>query len=89
MTLQQLLKSYNAIVLCYGATEDRKLNIKGEQLINVLPARRFVGWYNGIPQDSDLNPFLQTEDVVIIGHGNVALDCARILLSPVDENLKV
>ncbi|XP_015791063.1 NADPH:adrenodoxin oxidoreductase, mitochondrial [Tetranychus urticae] len=88
VTLNQLLKSYNAVVLCYGATEDRKLNIEGEDLINVLPARRFVGWYNGIPQDSDLNPFLQTEDVVIIGHGNVALDCARILLSPVDETLK-
>ena len=35
-----------------------------------------------------LNPGLDCETAVILGQGNVALDVARILLSPIDE-LKV
>lgn len=31
-----------------------------------------------------LNPELSSETAVIVGHGNVALDVARILLSPID-----
>lgn len=88
VTLSELRDAYHGIVLCYGASQDRRLNIEGEDLENVIPARRFVGWYNGIPQDADLKVNLDAETVVIIGHGNVALDCARILLSPVDETLK-
>lgn len=89
LSLKELRDAYHGIVLCYGASEDRRLNIEGEDLINVIPARRFVGWYNGIPQDADLKVNLNAESVVIVGHGNVALDCARILLSPVEEALKV
>lgn len=55
---------------------------------NVLPARRIVGWYNGIPWDKDLKIDLSDESVAIFGQGNVAIDVARILLTPVDQ-LKV
>ena len=49
----------------------------------MLSARQFVGWYNGLPQDSWLRPPLQeAEHVAVLGHGNVALDVARILLTP-------
>ena len=43
----------------------------------------FVGWYNRDPNfassNIDLNPIRR---VAVIGHGNVALDVARILLKP-------
>lgn len=81
--------AYNAVALCYGSTKDRPLNIPGEYSANVLSARRFVGWYNGVPEDKSLAVDLGVKDVVVIGHGNVALDCARILLSPVDDILEV
>lgn len=55
---------------------------------NVISAREFVGWYNGLPRDKDLSIDLSNEEVVILGQGNVAVDAARMLLSPVDE-LKV
>lgn len=87
--LKELRDAYHGIVLCYGASEDRKLNIDGEDLENVIAAKDFVGWYNGTPENANLKVDLDTENVAIIGHGNVALDCARILLSPVDEKLKV
>lgn len=55
---------------------------------NILSAREFVGWYNGVPRDKHLAIDLNNEAVVILGQGNVAVDAARMLLSPIDE-LKV
>lgn len=72
----------------YGAEEDKVLNIPGENLNNVISAKNFVGWYNGAPTDKNLNIDLSSEDAVILGQGNVAIDVARILLSPIDK-LKV
>lgn len=43
-----------------------------------------MGWYNGLPEDRNIKMNLDVETAVIIGHGNVALDVARILLTPVD-----
>jgi adrenodoxin-NADP+ reductase len=64
------------------------LDIPGEELNNVISGRRFVGWYNGIPTDKNLKINLDTEEAVILGQGNVAIDIARILLTPIDK-LKV
>lgn len=72
----------------YGAEQDRTLGIPGESLKNVVSGRRFVGWYNGLPSEKDLTMNLDNQDAVILGQGNVAIDIARILLSPIDE-LKV
>lgn len=42
-----------------------------------------------MPENAQLRPELdRTDRAVIIGMGNVALDCARILLSPVDQLAK-
>ena len=85
VALTQLKPHYDAILFSYGADEDRQLGIPGEDLDSVLSARAFVGWYNGLPQFQHLKPNLQAGDnAVVIGQGNVALDVARILLSPVD-----
>lgn len=37
-----------------------------------------------MPAHTDLNPDLSAHTAVVIGHGNVAIDVARILLSPFD-----
>ncbi len=51
----------------------------------IYSARAFVGWYNGLPEYSDLTPDLtEGEETVVIGQGNVALDVARILLQDPD-----
>ena len=47
----------------------------------VYSAREFVGWYNGHP-DTQWTPDLSGTHAVIFGHGNVALDVARMLLAP-------
>ncbi|BFZ60781.1 NADPH-adrenodoxin reductase [Saitoella coloradoensis] len=84
LPLDVLLRHYNAVDFAYGASQDRALGIPGEDLKGVHSARAFVGWYNGLPQYRDLAPDLSGEEAVIVGVGNVALDVARVLLSPVD-----
>ena len=83
--LNELQPFYNAIVLAYGAADDRKLNIPGEDLQGVLSARSFVNWYNSHPDFQHLNPSLKSENALVIGQGNVAIDCARILSKDVEE----
>uniref|UniRef100_A0A1B6FWF6 NADPH:adrenodoxin oxidoreductase, mitochondrial n=1 Tax=Cuerna arida TaxID=1464854 RepID=A0A1B6FWF6_9HEMI len=84
LTLQDLQDAYHAVVLTYGAEKDRELGVAGESLVNVVSARRFVGWYNGLPADRDLTPLLDTDTAVVFGQGNVAIDVARILLTHID-----
>lgn len=84
--MASLSEHYNAILFAYGATKDRKLGILGENsLKGIYSARDFVGWYNGLPEYADLAPDLESsEEAVVIGQGNVALDVARTLLTAVD-----
>jgi ferredoxin--NADP+ reductase len=79
VSVQELLELYDGVILAIGAPHDRKLGIPGEDLPGVVGSAEFVGWYNGHPDFTDLNPPLDGSHAVVIGNGNVALDCARIL----------
>jgi ferredoxin--NADP+ reductase len=79
VTHEELLELYDAVVYTVGAQTDRRLGIPGEDLPGSWPATAFVAWYNGHPDFQDLEFDLDTERVVVIGNGNVAIDCARML----------
>ena len=79
ISVAELLELYDAVILATGAPHDRKLGIPGEHLPGVVGSAEFVGWYNGHPEFADLNPFLNGTHTAVVGNGNVALDCARIL----------
>src|SRR5437868_12812308 len=79
ITVAELLELYGAVILATGAPHDRKLGIPGEDLPGVVGSAEFVGWYNGHPDFADLDPFLAGAHAAVVGAGNVALDCARIL----------
>jgi ferredoxin--NADP+ reductase len=79
VSVAELLDLYDAVVLAIGAPHDRKLGIEGEDLPGVVGSAAFVGWYNGHPEFADLDPPLGGTHAAVIGNGNVALDCARIL----------
>lgn len=87
LEISDLRPHYDAILLAYGAHEDRLLGIPNEQsLKGIMAARSFVGFYNGLPSEQDLDVDLsQSDTAVVIGQGNVALDVARILLTPLEE----
>src|SRR3954451_11769625 len=79
VSVAELLDLYDAVILATGAPHDRKLGIPGEDLPGVYGSAEFVGWYNGHPDFADLDPPLGGMHAAVIGNGNVALDCARIL----------
>src|SRR3954451_3381095 len=79
VSIAELLDLYDAVILATGAPHDRKLGIPGEDLPGVVGSAEFVGWYNGHPEFVDLDPPLGGSHAVVVGAGNVALDCARIL----------
>ncbi len=79
ISVAELLDLYDAVILAIGAPHDRKLGIPGEELPGVVGSAEFVGWYNGHPDFADLDPPLDGTHAAVIGNGNVALDCARIL----------
>ncbi|XP_065193332.1 NADPH:adrenodoxin oxidoreductase, mitochondrial-like [Sycon ciliatum] len=83
ITIASLRRLYDVVVLAYGASEDRKLGVPGEDLAGVVSARDFVGWYNGLPEHRELSIDLSSETAVIFGLGNVAMDVAMMLLSPI------
>lgn len=85
VSIQELGRFYDAVVLATGAPRDRPLDLPGDRLGNVFGSAAFVGWYNGHPEFTSLAPDLSGETAVVIGMGNVALDVARILSKTRDE----
>jgi len=88
VSLHELRELYDVVILAYGCESDRKLGIPGEDTLSgVLSAREFVAWYNGHPDFVHIGKVVadalgddpETANVVVVGQGNVALDCARVL----------
>src|SRR5207253_2056265 len=82
---EELLRIYDAVVYTVGAQTDRRLGIPGEDLPGSWAATEFVAWYNGHPDFQDREFDLSHERVVVVGNGNVAIDCARMLALAEDE----
>ncbi len=85
VSVGELKELYEAVVLAIGSPYDRKLGVPGEDKKGVFGSADFVGWYNGHPDFRDLEPDLNTNAVVVIGNGNVAIDCARVLVKTPGE----
>ncbi|HEY5880807.1 MAG TPA: NADP oxidoreductase [Nakamurella sp.] len=82
---EELLARYDLVVYCVGAPDDRRLGIPGEDLPGSAAASDFVGWYNGHPDFRDRVFDLSVRRAIVVGNGNVALDVARILITPPDR----
>ncbi|MBR1603657.1 MAG: FAD-dependent oxidoreductase [Synergistaceae bacterium] len=75
ITLEKLRKDFDAVYIAIGAHTDKSLKIEGENAEGVLSA---VSFLRGI--GDDIYPDLTGKDVVVVGGGNVAMDCARSAL---------
>lgn len=84
LTVEELAARYHAVVFAIGTAADRALGIPGEDLPGSIAATEFVAWYNAHPDHARLAVDLSPARAVVVGNGNVALDVARILVTPVE-----
>jgi glutamate synthase (NADPH/NADH) small chain len=73
-----LLKEYDAIVLCGGATQERTLSVPGSELYGVMTALDFLtqstkNLLDGAPIEKI--PKIEGKQVVIVGGGDTGTDC--------------
>jgi ferredoxin/flavodoxin---NADP+ reductase len=85
VSIDALRSCYHAVILATGAEVGRTMKIPGETLPSCHQVGDFVHWYNGHPDFRDFAFDLSGERAVVVGHGNVALDVARILVKTPDE----
>jgi ferredoxin--NADP+ reductase len=85
VAVEELVAAYDAVVLTYGASRDRRLDVPGEELAGSVAATDFVAWYCGHP-DADREgmeaALAAARSVVVVGVGNVAVDVTRVLTAP-------
>ena len=79
LSLADLTNKYDAVIMATGSAIGKKLGIPGEELNNSISAAEFVPWYNGHPDFAEFKIDLSGKVAVVIGAGNVAMDCARML----------
>jgi glutamate synthase (NADPH/NADH) small chain len=73
---ETLLKEFDAVILCTGATKPRDLPIEGRQLKGIHFAMEFLTANTQAVLDNTNTPIsAQGKDVVIIGGGDTGTDC--------------
>jgi glutamate synthase (NADPH/NADH) small chain len=77
VTVADLRRRYDAIVIATGATAWRDLPIPGRELTGVYQAMEFLPWANKVQEgDMDASPLdVEGQHVVIIGGGDTGADC--------------
>ncbi len=79
VTMDELLKEYDAVFLGMGTYTYMQASIPGEDLPGVMPALPFlisnVNHCLGFPQDEFID--MQGHTVVVLGGGDTAMDCNR------------
>lgn len=85
ITHAEIRELHDAVIYTYGASQDRRLGIDGEDLPGSVAATSFVAWYNGHPDAAGHEFDLSGKRAVVIGNGNVAIDVARMLVLTRDE----
>ena len=72
LTIDDLRRQYDAVYVSIGAQSDKKVGIEGEESKNVYSAVDLLGSIG-----SDNPPDFTGKRVVVIGGGNLAMDCVR------------
>ena len=72
ITIQQLRKEYDAVLITIGASTDKKLGLEGEDADGVLSAVQFL---RNVGKNMIMD--LTGKEVAVIGGGNVSMDAVR------------
>ncbi len=75
VTLEELQKSFDTVLLAVGAQRSQRLDISGEAMLDgVIPATLFLKQYN-LSEEARI-----TGNVAVVGGGSTAMDAARSAL---------
>jgi formate dehydrogenase beta subunit len=84
LTLSQLENEFDAVFIGMGAQDSTKIGIEGED-------QKYEGFIPGLAYLREVNagrdPYPQGKKVVVIGGGNVAIDCVRCSLRTDKEDI--
>ena len=72
ITIQQLRKEYDAVLITIGASTDKKLGLEGEDAQGVLSAVQFL---RNVGKNIIMD--LTGKEVAVVGGGNVSMDAVR------------
>ncbi|MFV0433478.1 MAG: cytochrome P450 [Leucobacter sp.] len=78
VSLGELRRNYDVVVLATGMHSDARLAIPGGELAGVRGAGAVTRHLNSHPDEPLPEPL--GEQVVVVGHGNVAMDIVRLLV---------
>ncbi|KAF8759150.1 NADPH adrenodoxin oxidoreductase, mitochondrial [Rhizoctonia solani] len=85
LPLSTLARHYTHILLAYGSSSPLLPTLADDSSVQPTSALDFVHWYTSHPYPESripLEQFIKAKHITVIGHGNVALDVARVILSP-------
>lgn len=92
ITFRQLYTDYDAIFLAHGSGSPVSLGIPGEKFSGILSARDYLVKANSLMEGGKQYCQLKNNharNVLVIGGGNTALDCARVAIRLGSENVKI
>lgn len=72
ITLEELRRGYDAVLITIGASTDKKLGLEGEDAAGIMSAVQFLR-----DVGKDKGPDLTGQEVAVIGGGNVSMDAVR------------
>lgn len=81
ISIQELEKEYDKIFLAFGANCSSKMGVEGENLTGVYGGNELLE-YNSYPDYKE-------KTVIVVGGGNVAMDCARTIKKLGAKEVKV
>jgi len=83
ISLEELKKKHDAILIATGVYKPREINLQGHNLKNIFPAMEFLTASNRKGLGDKVKNFdngllnAENKDIVVIGGGDTAMDCVR------------
>jgi ferredoxin--NADP+ reductase len=78
-------QAFDVVVIATGMPQDRVLPVPQDESARVVGAGQLLRALNGFPMGPGLHTAPLGRDVIVVGHGNVALDAVRLLTKRSDE----